>query len=115
MNMLAESLFRVPLFRNYGNALAEGKDLLTNSQIPTQDLGLFCRLAGEYSRASLIVDVYGMSQQAHESALELTTRGLQEGWLKTTIASRFSLEQIVEAHEATESGKILAKVVLLLS
>ena len=60
------------------------------------------------------VNVYGMSREAHESAIQSTTIGLQEGWLKTTIASRFSLEQIVAAHEASESGKTIGKIIVLI-
>ena len=60
------------------------------------------------------VNVYKMSQEAHESAIQATTVGLKEGWLKPTIASRFSLEQIVAAHEASESGKSIGKVVVII-
>ena len=51
------------------------------------------------------VNVYMMSREAHESAITATTVGLREGWLRSTIAARFSLDQIVAAHEASESGK----------
>ena len=60
------------------------------------------------------VNVYMMSREAHESAIQLTTTGLKEGWLKPTIASRFSLEQIIAAHEALEFGKSVGKVVILI-
>lgn len=40
--------------------------------------------------------------------------GLHEGWLKTTIALRFSLDQIAAAHEASESGKLVGKVVIVI-
>ena len=53
-----------------------------------------------------------MSREAHESAIMATTVGLSDGWLKPTIASRFSLDQIVAAHEASESGKIIGKVII---
>lgn len=58
--------------------------------------------------------VYKMTREAHESAIRATTIGLQEEWLKTTIATRFTLDQIAEAHEASESGKSVGKVVVLL-
>lgn len=58
------------------------------------------------------VDVYSMPREAHEQAVEATAKGLREGWLKSTIASRFSLNQIVDAHEAVESGKTVGKVVI---
>ncbi|AXC15807.1 Quinone oxidoreductase [Acidisarcina polymorpha] len=60
------------------------------------------------------VNVYMMSREAHESAIEAVMVGLREGWLKPTIASRFSLDQIVAAHEASESGKSVGKIVVLL-
>ncbi|RXH55395.1 Oxidoreductase, zinc-binding dehydrogenase family [Granulicella sibirica] len=58
--------------------------------------------------------VYNMSAEAHRQAVEATNIGLQEGWLQTTIAARFPLDQIVEAHELSESGKSTGKVVILL-
>ena len=58
--------------------------------------------------------VYRMGLEAHQTAIQATTRGLQEGWLKTTIASRFPLSQIAGAHEASESGKSIGKVVVLI-
>jgi NADPH2:quinone reductase len=60
------------------------------------------------------VNVYQMSQEARESAIQATNKGLQEGWLKSTIASRFPLEQISAAHEASESGKTIGKIVVLI-
>ncbi len=60
------------------------------------------------------VNVYMMSREAHESAIAATTVGLREGWLKPTIASRFPLDQIVAAHEASETGKSIGKVVIIL-
>ncbi len=59
-----------------------------------------------------LVDVFAMPREAHEQAVEATTRGLREGWLKSTIASRFSLDQILDAPEATESGKTVGEVVI---
>jgi len=60
------------------------------------------------------VYVYKMSPEAHQSAVQATRMGLQEGWLKTTIALRFSLDQIAAAHEASESGKLVGKVVIVI-
>ncbi len=58
------------------------------------------------------VNVYLMSREAHESAIQTTTTGLKEGWLKPAIVSRFPLEQPVAAHEASESGKSVGKVIV---
>jgi len=54
VNMLAESLFPVPIFRNYGKALAEKKSVLTASKIPAKDLSLFNRLAENNARSNPI-------------------------------------------------------------
>ena len=58
------------------------------------------------------VNVYGMPREAHQEAVQMTTRGLREGWLRPTIASRFALHDIVAAHEALEDGKAIGKVVV---
>lgn len=60
------------------------------------------------------VYVYKMSREDHESAIQATTIGLKKGWLKTTIASTFALDQIAAAHEASESGNMVGKVVVLI-
>ena len=57
--------------------------------------------------------VYSMSAEAHRLAIEATTEGLIKGWLKTTIAARFTLDEIVETTEFSESGKATGKVVML--
>jgi len=44
----------MPIFRNYGKALAEKKSVLTASKIPAKDLGLFNRLAEDHSRPNPI-------------------------------------------------------------
>ena len=49
VKMLTETLFPSPIYRNYGKAIAEGKNLLSASQIPAKDLGLFSRLAQEHA------------------------------------------------------------------
>ena len=61
------------------------------------------------------VNVYLMSHEAHENAIAATTVGLREGWLQSTIASRFSLDDIVAAQEASESGRSIGKIVIRLS
>ncbi len=58
--------------------------------------------------------VYKMTREAHQQAIAATTKGLEEGWLKTTVAVRFPLSQIAQAHEASESGTHIGKVVVLI-
>jgi NADPH2:quinone reductase len=59
------------------------------------------------------VFVYKMSAEAHRVAIETTNLGLVQDWLRTTIAARFTLDQIVEAQEFSESGRSIGKVVIL--
>jgi len=54
VNMLAESLFPAPIFRNYGKALVEKKSILAASKIPAKDLSLFHRLAEGHARSNPI-------------------------------------------------------------
>jgi NADPH:quinone reductase len=59
--------------------------------------------------------VYKMSAEAHQIAIEATTVGLTEGWLQTNIAATFPLSRIADAHELSESGKAVGKVVVLIA
>ena len=54
VNMLAESVFPMPIFRNYGTVLAAGKTAFVASDIPAKDLGLFARLASDHSQPNPI-------------------------------------------------------------
>ena len=47
----------------------------------------------------LFTFVYKMTEQAHQKAIHATTIWLQEGWLKVNLAGKFSLDEIVSAHE----------------
>ena len=47
VKVLTETLFPSPIYRNYGKAIAEKKDVLNASRIPAKDLRLFSRLAEE--------------------------------------------------------------------
>lgn len=48
VTILADSVFPMPIFRNYGKALSTGANTLASSQIPAKDLGLFHRLAMDH-------------------------------------------------------------------
>ncbi|MGE3861291.1 MAG: NADPH:quinone reductase, partial [Burkholderiaceae bacterium] len=58
--------------------------------------------------------VYAMSEQAHRDAADWISRALAEGRLRHQIAGVFALDDIVAAHEATESmsqvGKVLVRI-----
>ena len=99
--------FAVKLLKQEGVIATYASDSLPEPTIPFWPL-IFL------SATIRFVDVYAMSREAHKSAIEATGKGLRERWLKPTIASRFSLDEIVEAHEMTESGKVTGKVVILI-
>ena len=48
VKMLTETLFPSPIYRSYGSAIAEKKQVLNTSPIPAKDLGLFRQLAEEF-------------------------------------------------------------------
>jgi NADPH2:quinone reductase len=56
--------------------------------------------------------VYELNAAERTAALDAITRSLEAGSLCTLISKTFSLTDIVAAHEAVESGKILGNVVV---
>jgi len=56
--------------------------------------------------------VYAMSARAHADAAAFITDALGRGELKHQIHRVFALDEIVAAHEATESMKNVGKVLL---
>ncbi len=56
--------------------------------------------------------VYLMSRQAHDNAIAAVTAALKNKTLKHHIGRRFTLDQIVDAHEALESGEVVGKIVM---
>jgi NADPH2:quinone reductase len=56
--------------------------------------------------------VYELNASERAAALDGITRGLETGSLTTLIGKTFPLGDIVAAHEAVESGKILGNVVV---
>lgn len=56
--------------------------------------------------------VYLMSRQAHDKAIAAVTAALDNKTLKHHIGRRYTLDQIVDAHEALESGKVVGKIVM---
>ena len=54
VDMLSESVFTMPIFRNYGTVLAAEKNAFEASQIPGKDLELFNRLANKHTQANPI-------------------------------------------------------------
>jgi NADPH2:quinone reductase len=56
--------------------------------------------------------VYELNAAERSAALDAITRALETGSLTTLIGKTFPLADIVAAHEAVESGKILGNVVV---
>ena len=56
--------------------------------------------------------VYTMSAQAHQDAIRDTTACLEAGGYKTDVGARFTLDQLVDAHEAQDSGTIVGKILV---
>jgi len=56
--------------------------------------------------------VYELNATERAAALDAITRSLEAGSLITLIGKTFPLTDIVSAHEAVESGKILGNVVV---
>ncbi len=56
--------------------------------------------------------VYELRQEERAVAIAELTAMLEAGTLKHTIGARFSLDDIVAAHEAVESGEVVGNVVL---
>ena len=54
VDVLSDSVFSIPIFRNYGTVLAAGKNAFEGSGIPGKDLGLFTRLADEHTQVNPI-------------------------------------------------------------
>ena len=59
--------------------------------------------------------VYKLDDAVRRAEIAAITKMLEAGKLHHTVAQRFPLERIVEAHEATESGKLLGHVIVTLS
>lgn len=57
--------------------------------------------------------VYVMDVAAHDEAAAAIGEGLRDGWLNHAIATRFPLDEIVQAHELVESGRAVGKVVVV--
>ena len=71
----------------------------------------FWPLAGLDATVRFVL-VYVMGEQAHVEAIKATGDALSSGRLKHRIGARFTLDRIVEAHEALESGRTIGKVVV---
>jgi NADPH2:quinone reductase len=56
--------------------------------------------------------VYELSREAREQGIADLTRWMKAGQIKHEIAAHFGLDQIVQAHEALEQGRVTGKVIV---
>ncbi|CAN0535309.1 unnamed protein product, partial [Laminaria digitata] len=56
--------------------------------------------------------VYTISDEQRDEGVAALNKMLAEGTLKTTIAKRFSLDDVVAAHQMVEEGRHIGNVVL---
>jgi NADPH2:quinone reductase len=56
--------------------------------------------------------VYTMSRDAHLHAIRDVTACLEAGQYRTHVGARFRLDQLAEAHEAQDSGKVVGKILI---
>jgi len=56
--------------------------------------------------------VYDLSHADRKSAITGLTTLMEDGKLSHTVGARFALEEIVQAHEAVEGGKLIGNVIL---
>ena len=56
--------------------------------------------------------VYTMGERAHQEAIRDVTACLEDGHYRTRVGVRFRLDQVVEAHEAQDSGNVVGKILV---
>jgi NADPH2:quinone reductase len=56
--------------------------------------------------------VYELSREAREQGVADLTRWMEAGQIKHEIAMRFRLDDIVQAHETLEQGKVIGKIIV---
>jgi NADPH2:quinone reductase len=56
--------------------------------------------------------VYTMSQRAHLDAIGDVTACLEAGAYRTQVGGRYRLDQLADAHEAQDSGKVVGKILI---
>ncbi|WP_319004827.1 NADPH:quinone reductase [Microvirga lenta] len=84
-----------------------------SDEVPVPPLP-FWPLAGLDATVRFVL-VYVMGESAHREAIQATDDALRAGKLKHNIGARFTLDRIVEAHEALETGRTVGKIVVTVS
>lgn len=97
----------IAVLKQNGVIATYASDQVATPQIPFHDL-LALNATIRY------VLVYRMSRADHQRSIQAVTDALLAQQLKHHIAARFSLDQIVQAHEAVEAGSPGGKVMLVI-
>ena len=79
--------------------------------IPTPSLDFYALMAKNATIRCVLV--YSMSDEAKSAAVRDITVMLRQNELKHLVAATFALDEIVAAHEAVESGRIVGNVVVI--
>ncbi len=95
----------VPTLRYGGTVLVYGSASNMNPSIPVLQFGSL----GVVMR---FMSIYTISSEARHRAIHGITSLLEAGKLVHRIAASFSLDEVADAHEAVESGKMIGNVVL---
>ena len=56
--------------------------------------------------------VYELSREAREQGIAEVTRWMEAGQIKHEIAAHFGLDEIMQAHEALEDGRVIGKAIV---
>ncbi|MGN5477413.1 NADPH:quinone reductase [Cupriavidus basilensis] len=89
----------------HGTLACYGSNVYGDTPVPFRDL-LFRSVSLRFFL------VYDLSQADRQSAIAGLTRMLENGQLSHAVGARFALEEIAQAHEAVEGGKVTGNVVL---
>ncbi len=89
----------------HGTLVCYGSNAYGDAPVPFRDL-LFRSISLRFFL------VYDLSPADRQGAIAGLTRLMEEGKLQHTIGARFALDEIAQAHEAVEGGKLIGNVIL---
>ncbi len=89
----------------HGTLVCYGSNAYGETPVPFREL-LFSSLSLRFFL------VYDLTPQDRQDAISGLTSLLEDGKLSHTIGARFALEEIAQAHEAVEGGKLVGNVIL---
>ena len=89
----------------HGTLVCYGSNAYGDAPVPFRDL-LFRSISLRFFL------VYDLSPADRQGAIAGLSRLMEEGKLQHTIGARFALDEIAQAHEAVEGGKLIGNVIL---